>query len=64
MELDNIDIERLRRDLEDYFKSDIFKNPIGNADVIDLDKVTDLKLLSIALWNDFDLEEYKKDMQR
>lgn len=64
MEYDNIDFVRLRSDLENYFGTAIYANPFAVADVINVDSVSDYGLITIALQNGFDLDEYKIDLSR
>jgi hypothetical protein len=64
MDIESIDIERLRSDLEDYFGTAIAYNPFGVADVISVDMASDAKLISIALENGFNLDDYEIDRSR
>ena len=65
IDIENIDFEKLRSVLKDYFESgDIYKNPFSSADVLNIDNVNDYRLIDIALKNGFDLEDYQKNMTR
>lgn len=54
----NIDIERLRKDLIDYFGSAIFIMPIAIIDLSKVEKASEIELIKIAEDNNFDLEDY------
>lgn len=59
IDINNIDIELLRRDLIDYFTALMFN--ISPAALVDLSKVegaTDIEVIQIAIDNKFDLEKY------
>lgn len=65
IDLENIDFEKLRKTLKGYYESEqIYKNPFAVSDVLNIDNVSDYKLIYIALENGFDLDEFKKDMTR
>ena len=58
--MENIDIERLRKDLEDYFLGIMFN--VSKAAMIDLTNVqnaSDEELISIAIANGVDIDDYK-----
>ena len=54
----NIDIERLRKDLIDYFGSATSIYPVAIMDVIDVEGADYYKLIEIAINNDVDLNKY------
>ena len=65
IDVENIDYDKLRETLKGYFESEqIYKNPFAVSDVLNIDNVSDYKLIYIALENGFDLEEFKKDITR
>lgn len=65
IDFDNIDYEKLRKDLRMYFHFGIIlRNPFGIADCINIDTVPYKKLVKIADENGFNLENYIKDKQR
>ena len=65
IDLDNIDYEKLRLTLKNYYESnEIYKNPFSVSDVLNIDNVNDYRLVGIALENGFDLEEFKKEQTR
>ncbi len=55
----NIDIEKLRDDLEDYFGSATPIYPIAYADVIKVQNASPCELVNIAINNGFDLNDYE-----
>ena len=55
----NIDFERLRQDLIDYFGSAMELFPVAVMDVIRVESATYDELLEIANQNGFDLSEYE-----
>lgn len=58
MEEINIDIERLRRDLIDYFGAAIPIYPVAIMDVIEVENADYYKLIEIAKCNGFNLDNY------
>ena len=65
IDLDTIDIEKLRLDLKKYFESgQIYKNPFSVSSVLSVEHTRDCDLVPIALENGFNLEEYKKQNTR
>ena len=61
MNIDNIDIEKLRKDLIDYFTGAMFMvSPIALVDLTEVENASDEKLIQIALDNKFDLKKYLK----
>ena len=59
MEYDNIDIDRLRSDLIDYFGSATPFYPVAYMDVIDLENASDKRIIEIAISNNINLDNYK-----
>lgn len=59
IDVDNIDIESLRKDLIDYFTSAMFLvSPVALVDLSKVERATDIEVVQIALDNKFDLERY------
>ena len=56
----NIDYERLRSDLIDYYGTAMMINPIAVIDIGLIEKATNDKLIEIAIKNGFDLEDYEE----
>ena len=57
----DIDYDRLRSDLINYFGSATPMFNVAYADVIRVQRATNEELVSIALENGFDLEDYKEE---
>ena len=57
MELE-IDIEKLRSDLMDYFGTAMGFFPVATMDLIKVQNASDEELINIALKNNFDLNKY------
>ena len=57
--MENLDFEKLRRDLINYFGSATSFNPVAFMDVIKVENASEEELIEIALKNGFDLEDYK-----
>lgn len=57
MELE-IDIEKLRSDLMDYFGTALGFFPVATMDLIKVQNASDEELINIALKNNFDLNKY------
>ncbi len=55
----NIDIEKLREDLIDYFGTASFYNKMAMIDLIKVEKASDDELIHIAIKNGFDLAKYQ-----
>lgn len=55
----NIDIEKLRDDLKDYFGSATPIYPIAYVDVIKVQNAIPNELVNIAINNGFDLSDYE-----
>jgi hypothetical protein len=55
-----IDIDKLRRDLVDYFGTAIFSvSPLALADLSKVENASPEDLIQIALKNNFDLTKYQ-----
>ena len=61
--LNDIDIERLRSDLINYFEGAYFVGGFGAAliDVSEVERASDYKIVQIAINNRFDLNKYLKN---
>ena len=59
-----IDIEKLRDDLRDYFLSATFYNQYAYADVIEIENAHPFKLIKIATENGFNLNDYVVNKRR
>ena len=55
----NIDYEKLREDLVDYFGSAMGFFPVAVMDVIKVENASNGELLEIASQNGFDLSQYE-----
>lgn len=55
----DIDFDRLRDDLIDYFGSALPIYPVSMMDLIEVENASDEELIQIALNNGFDLDNYK-----
>ena len=53
-----IDIEKLRSDLMDYFGTALGFFPVATMDLINVQNASDEELINIALKNNFDLSKY------
>ena len=61
IDVDNIDIKKLRKDLIDYFTSAMFMvSKVAIVDLTEVENANDEELISIALDNKFDLKKYIK----
>lgn len=61
IDINKIDIERLRKDLIDYFTSAMFiVSPVALVDLTEVENASDEKVIKIALDNKFDLSKYIK----
>ena len=56
----NIDYEKLRQDLIDYFGSAMGFFQVAVMDVVRVENATEYELLEIARQNGFDLTKYSK----
>jgi len=55
----NIDIEKLREDLIDYYGTAMFNaSPLAMIELTKIEKATDKEIIQIAIDNKFDLNEY------
>jgi len=55
----NIDIEKLREDLIDYYGTAMFNaSPLAIIELTKIEKATDKEIIQIAIDNKFDLNEY------
>ena len=57
--MENIDIEKLRNDLINYFGTASFYNPTAMMDLIKIEKASDEEVINIAIQNNFDLSRYE-----
>ncbi len=61
----NIDIDRLRKDLEDYFGSAMFNaSPLAIMNLNEVEEASDEELIEIAIENGFNLNDYKNGSRR
>ena len=59
IDIDDINIERLREDLINYFTSAMFTiSPVALVDLTEVERATDEQLIQKAIDNRFDLERY------
>ena len=57
--IEDLDIERLRQDLIDYFTSAMFfASPVALVDLTEVENANDEKLIQIAINNNFNLNNY------
>ena len=63
MDID-IDIDELRDDLINYFGTAMSCNPIAMADLINVESASDEEIISIALSNGFNLEDYEIEVKK
>ena len=59
-----IDFERLREDLINYFGTAMSYYPQAVIELSNVERASDSELISIALKNGFDLEEYTNSFGR
>lgn len=59
-----IDIDKLRNDLVDYFGTAMQYNPVAMMELIKVENASDEELINIALKNGFDLSEYDVNRKR
>lgn len=58
----DIDVDKLRQDLIDYFTSAMFMvSPVALVDLTEVENASDEKVIKIALDNGFDLRNYIDD---
>ncbi|MBR3161339.1 MAG: hypothetical protein IKF19_01250 [Bacilli bacterium] len=63
--IDDINIEKLRKDLIDYYTSAMFiASPIAILDLTKVEKANDEEIVTIAINNKFDLNNYLKSRRR
>lgn len=55
----NIDYEKLKQDLIDYYGTAMMYNPMAVTTLSHIEKASNNELIGIALKNNFDLEDYK-----
>lgn len=60
----DLDYERLRSDLIDYYGTAIAYNPMAVIELSDVENATDEKLVQIAIQNGFDLSDYEIQKKR
>ena len=60
----NIDIEKLREDLINYFGTALFYNKRAMLDLIKVEKASDDEIIHIAIKNGFDLAKYQITYRR
>ena len=62
IDINNINIEKLRKDLIDYFTSAMFiASPLAIEKLTKVEKASDIEIIKIALDNKFDLIKYIKN---
>ena len=60
--MDNVDLNKLRNDLMEYFGIGMFSvSGFAIMDLIEVESANDEKLIEIAIKNGFDLSDYKRD---
>ena len=59
-----IDYERLRNDLMDYYGTATMFNPVAVMELSEVENASDFKLEQIAIQNGFDLSDYEKQNRR
>ena len=65
IDLDDIDIERLRSDLSDYFTSAMFiASPVALIDLTRVENASDEELIRIAIANHFNILDYVNEYER
>ena len=63
--LKDIDINKLKRDLIDYYTSAMFiASPIAIMDLSKVERASDKEIVEIAIDNKFDLRKYIKTSKR
>lgn len=61
---EQIDYDKLREDLIDYFGTAMVYNPVAVIELSDVENASDYKLEQIAIRNGFDLSDYEKQKRR
>lgn len=65
LDINDINIEKLRKDLIDYFTSAMFfVSPVALADKTKVENASNMEVINIALDNKFDLRKYVKVKER
>ena len=59
-----IDYEKLRSDLIDYYGPAMMYNPMAVVELSEVENAANDKLVQIALQNGFDLNNYEKQKRR
>ena len=59
-----IDYEKLRNDLIDYFGTAMMYNPMAIEELNVVERVSDDMLIQVAIQNGFDLTNYQKQRKR
>lgn len=54
----DIDYEKLRSDLEDYFGTAMMSNPMAIINLSDVSRASEEELIKIAYQNGFDINDY------
>ena len=61
MDINDVDIEKLRQDLIDHFTAAMFiVSPVALMDLTEVENASDEEIVKIALENGFDLENYSR----
>ena len=55
----NIDFEKLREDLKDYYGTAMSFMPMAVVELSQVEKASNQKLIELALKNNFDLSDYE-----
>ncbi len=55
-----IDYDKLKKDLIDYFGTALFTNPFAMSDIVKVESASLEELVEIARKNGFDLDKYNK----
>lgn len=58
-----VDVDALRKDLMDYFGTAMQYNPVAVVELTKVQRAGEEELIHIALSNNFDLNNYKKEEQ-
>lgn len=61
---ENIDFERLRSDLMDYYGAAMMYYPVAVIELTNVETASNDKLIQIAMQNGFDLSNYEKQNRR
>jgi hypothetical protein len=61
IDIDNIDVDKIRQELINYYTSAIFTiSPIAVTDLTLVENASDEEIIKIAIKNNFDLDRYRK----